>query len=77
MSQFDPYGTPNTDCGDACVLMLLWYYRFKTPDARVVFRLLSGTTTAAELLYLGKEYDLTLTTEDVSLDRVQGAGRLR
>ena len=71
VSQFDPYGTPNTDCGDACVLMLLWYYHFKTPDARIVFKKLYGTTTAAELLYLGKEYDLTLTTEDVSLDRVK------
>ncbi len=71
VSQFDAVGTPNTDCGDACVLMLLWYYHFKTPAARIVFKLLSGTTTAAELLYLGKEYDLILTTEPVSLDRVK------
>ena len=71
VSQFDPYGTPNTDCGDACVLMLLWYYHFKTPDAQIVFKKIYGTTTAPQLQYLAGSYNLTLTTEDVSLDRVK------
>lgn len=66
ISQLGPDVEGSGDCGQACILMLLYYYGIIEPTSPITVEHLceikSGKTSAADLVRLAAKFDLELIT---------------
>lgn len=65
VSQLDPFSTAPNDCGQACVLMLLRYYKKVGNNVTVndLVKIEPGKTTAEELRGLASRFSLSLAVD--------------